>query len=197
MQSHPQESFGICQVHQTQDTSQHFGVDHKNDVSVYLRLLQDNLSIITATGDADNINNDFLPHIFMQLHLTTIPLFQQRVLTWQPKYMENSLQLMAMTLITMADEECQILKHSKQWVETIDPTIVAMKELLQGTENDSKALYEQLMAHLTKLVNTAKEDNKHRYQLHDNRDGTFRHYGNDTSPWVYEAPKDLHQKHTF
>jgi hypothetical protein len=110
-------------------------------MSVYLRFLQDNLSIITSTGDADNIHNDLLPHIFMQLQLTTIPLFQQRVLTWQPKYMENSLQLLAMTLITMADEECQILKHSNQWVETIDPTIVAMKALLQGTENEIQRPY--------------------------------------------------------
>jgi hypothetical protein len=128
---------------------------HKNDVPAYLRFLQDNLCIIMSTGDTDIMHNDLIPHIFMQLRLTTIPLFQQRVLTWQRKYMENTLSLSPMTLITMADEECQILRHSNQWVETIDPSIVAMKAALQGSVADTKALYEHLTAHLTKLVHTA------------------------------------------
>jgi hypothetical protein len=33
----------------------------------------------------------------------------------------------------MADEECQILKHSQQWVETIDPSVVGLQALLQTT----------------------------------------------------------------
>ena len=170
--------------------------DHKNNVPDYLQFLQDNLRISTSTGDTDIMHNDLIPHIFMQLCLTTIPLFQQRVLTWQHKYMENTLPLSPMTLITMADEECQILRHSNQWVETIDPFIVAMKAALQGTAADTKALYEHLTAHLTKLVHNAQEL-KQTYVSYDNKDGPFRHYSNDNPPWVYDAPEDMQHARTF
>jgi hypothetical protein len=48
-------------------------------------------------------------------------MFQQAVLRWQRKYMENFLKPTPITLVTLVDEECQVLKHSSQWVETIDP----------------------------------------------------------------------------
>jgi hypothetical protein len=50
--------------------------EHKNDVPGYLHFLQKNLRVITSTGDADTLHNDLLPHIFMQLRLATIPVFQ-------------------------------------------------------------------------------------------------------------------------
>jgi len=41
--------------------------EHKNDVAAYLQFLQDNLHIMTSTGDEDSLHNDLIPHIFMQL----------------------------------------------------------------------------------------------------------------------------------
>jgi hypothetical protein len=95
--------------------------EYKNDVPAFLRYLQDNLRLITSTGAADNSHNDLILHILLQLRSTTIPLFQQSVLKWQREYMESSLALTPSSLLTLADEETQILKHSGQWVETIDP----------------------------------------------------------------------------
>jgi hypothetical protein len=59
--------------------------DHKNDVAGYLHFLHNNLRIITSTGSDAKAHNDLLPHIFMQLRFTTIPIFQQKVLEWQRK----------------------------------------------------------------------------------------------------------------
>jgi hypothetical protein len=91
--------------------------EYKNDVPLFLRFLQNNLHLITLTGAADNAHNDLIPHILLQLRTTTIPLFQQSVLKWQRQHMENTLQLTPSLLVTMADGECQVLKHSAQWVK--------------------------------------------------------------------------------
>jgi hypothetical protein len=80
--------------------------EHKNDVPPYLHFLQKNLCVISSTGDADNLHNDLLPHIFMQLPSTTIPTFQQKVLKWQRSYMENTFQTSPCQLVKLADEEC-------------------------------------------------------------------------------------------
>jgi hypothetical protein len=99
--------------------------------------------VITSTGDAEDAHNDLIPHIFLQLRHTTIPMFQQAVLRWQRKYMENSLKLNPSTLVTLADEECQVLKHSSQWVETIDPSVTAMQALFQTTTQGTTKIFEQ------------------------------------------------------
>jgi hypothetical protein len=106
--------------------------EHNNNSPTYLQFLQDNIRIITSTGDADAAHSDLLPHMFMQLCNNAIPLFQQKVLTWQRQYMENILQLLPMKFITMADEECQILKHSSLWVEKNDPSVMAKQAMVQG-----------------------------------------------------------------
>jgi hypothetical protein len=124
--------------------------EHKNDVPAYLRFLQDNLCIISSTGGANMVHSDLIPHIFMQLRNTTIPLFQQKILMWQQNYMESSLKVSPMKLVSLANEECQILKHSNQWVETIDPKIVVMKGLVQENVQAATAFLEQLSAHLTR-----------------------------------------------
>jgi hypothetical protein len=49
-------------------------------------------------------------------------------------------------------QRCQILKHSNQWVETIDPSIVAMKVLLQTLTAGTSSLFETLTTKLTKLA---------------------------------------------
>lgn len=88
----------------------------------------------------------------MQLRLTTIPLFQQTVLKWQREYMESSLKLTPSKLVTLADEESQVLKHSNQWVETIDPSVIAMQAMLTSTMSSSTTLFETLSANLSKFL---------------------------------------------
>jgi hypothetical protein len=126
--------------------------EYKNDVPAYLHFLKKNLCVITSMGDADNLHNDLLAHIFMQLRLTTIPIFQQKVLEWQRSYMENTLQTSPTQLVKLADEECQILKHSQQWVETIDPSVIAMQALLQSTNQGNSSLFQSLEANLSALT---------------------------------------------
>lgn len=114
--------------------------------------------------------------------------------------MENSLKISTMKLVSMADEECQILRHSNQWVETIDPSIVAMKAILQGTTQGTTALLKQLSAHLSSLKKLPYQDtNSGDYSANKNEGGVAqgRRHGNDNPPWVYDAPDDATQKRTF
>jgi hypothetical protein len=57
--------------------------------------------------------------------------------------MERKLKLTPLTLVTMADEEFQVLKHSHQWVENIDPSIVAMKATLQSHQSCAVDVFKQ------------------------------------------------------
>lgn len=171
--------------------------EHKNDMQKYLRFLQDNLCIITSTGDADTTHHDLLPHIFTQLRNTTIPLFQQHLLTWQRKYMENTFKVSPLQLVSMADEECQILKHSNQWVETIDPSIVAMKALFQGNMIGANTLIEQLTAHLSTITKQAHSARYTGWRAEDIDDGQYQGRSNDNPPWVNDIPTDKSQIHTF
>ena len=52
---------------------------HANNITDCLKFLQDNMRIITATGDEDMAHNDLLPHILMQLRNTTILLLMHQV----------------------------------------------------------------------------------------------------------------------
>jgi hypothetical protein len=56
--------------------------EHKDDVSLFLWAIQDNLRLIKSTGDDYSSHNDLIPHIFLQLRATKIPIFQQEVLCW-------------------------------------------------------------------------------------------------------------------
>jgi len=105
--------------------------DYKNDVPKYLRFLTQNLRLISSTGASADAHKDLIPHLLLQLRSTTIPVFQQTILAWQRNYFEGTLQLTPTTLVTKADQECQVLQHAGQWVETIDPSVVAMQALLQ------------------------------------------------------------------
>jgi hypothetical protein len=143
--------------------------------------------------DVDTSHNDLIPHI-LKLRNTTILLFQQRIFTWQRKYMENSLKVSPMKLVSMTDEECQTLKHSNQWVETIDPSIVAMKALVQGNMNGAHSLLEQLSAHLSSLT---KDDKPTGNQGKQDVDNCIQGRGNDNPSWVYDTLTDKSQTHTF
>jgi hypothetical protein len=96
--------------------------EHKDDMSTYLnRFLQNNLRLISSTGLAENDHFDLIPHIMCQLHCTKIPLFQQAALKWHREYMERTLKITPTQIVEKADEESQILRHTNQCVETIDP----------------------------------------------------------------------------
>jgi hypothetical protein len=82
-------------------------------MQAYLQFLQNILYLITSTGASDTDHNDLVPQILLQLCQTRIPVFQQSVLKWHRKYMENELKLTPTTLVSMADEECQVLQHSR------------------------------------------------------------------------------------
>jgi len=48
----------------------------------------------------------------------------------------------------MVDEDCQVLQHSKHWIEVIDPSIIAMDanvlEIMKGSTNAVKKSTEYL-----------------------------------------------------
>jgi hypothetical protein len=61
--------------------------------------------------------------------------------------MENVLQLTPQMLVTMADNECQILKHSNQCIKTIDPSIAAMQAMVQSHQLGSVDVFKSITAH--------------------------------------------------
>jgi hypothetical protein len=125
--------------------------EFKDDIETYLRFLQDNLCLITSTGTADTDHNDLIPHILLQLRTTKIPIFQHTVLKWHRQYSESKLKLAPSVLVTVADEECQVLKHANQWVETINPSVVAMKAMLQTHQSGAVDVFKTIAAHFTEM----------------------------------------------
>ena len=65
--------------------------------------------------------------------------------------MESKLKLTPSVLVTMAEEECQVLKHANQWVETIDPSVVAMKAMLQTHQSGAVDVFKTIAAHFTEM----------------------------------------------
>jgi hypothetical protein len=131
-----------------------------NDVPAFLCFLSDNLKLISSTGPTDKQHNDLLPHIFLQLRSTTIPVFQQTVLLWQREYFNNKKpDLTPALLVHDANEECQILQHAQQWVETIDPSVTAMQAMLQSTKTTSAQVFQNIAANLTEFHRRQRDIN--------------------------------------
>lgn len=168
--------------------------EFKQDVPSFLRFLQDNLRLITSTGASDTAHNDLIPHILSQLRSTTIPIFQQSVLQWQRNYMENKLALTPSSLVSLADEECQVLRHSNQWVETIDPSITAMQALLQTNTIGSKELLKTLTANFSEITKRQREINR---DLRYNKDDRSRYNQNNNPDWIFDQPEDLTKPRYF
>lgn len=122
--------------------------DHKDDVEQYLRHLQTNLRLISSTGENDKANNDLIPHILLQLRYTKILIFQQSVLKWHREHLEGKLSVTPLTLVCMADEETQVLKHLQQWVDTIDPSVSALQAFITEQNTALRQILQQLTANL-------------------------------------------------
>jgi hypothetical protein len=157
-----------------------------NDVQSFLNYLTDNLKIITSTGASEKAHNDLIPHIFLQLRATTIPIFQQSILQWQREYFENKLDITPLSLVRKADTECQVLKHAHQWVETIDPSITAMQAFLQSSKDSSAQVFKTIAANFSEITRRQQDINS-----------DFKHYqrnqytnSNNNPEWIYDRPDD-------
>jgi hypothetical protein len=148
--------------------------------------------LITSTGLADKTHNNSIPHILLQLRTTTISVFQQSVLKWQREYMESTLTLTPSTLVSMADEECQVLKHSSQWVETINPSVAAMQAMIQANKEGSAKFFQTLATNFMEISNKQRDINRDiKMPPHDQ-------YGMNNNPdWIFTPPSDLSEARTF
>lgn len=86
-----------------------------------------------------------------------------------------------------------ILKHSNQWVETIDLSIAAMQAMVQSHLAGSVDVFKSIAAHFSEMMNkqqkSIKEVGKQPY--HERR-------GEHIMPeWVYSPPQDLSQSRYF
>lgn len=158
--------------------------DYGGDIPRYIRFLTENLRLISSTGATENEHNDLIPHLLLQLRGTTIPIFQQTVLKWQRDYFEGQMTLTPTTLVTKADQECQILKHAGQWVETIDPSVVAMQAMLQKTKQTSGDLLQSLAANFSAIAQKQRD--------RSSRHGT-RSASQDTPDWLLKPPSIMGQ----
>jgi len=95
----------------------------------------------------------------------------------------------------LADEECQILKHSQQWVETIDPSVIAMQALFQSTNQGHSSLFESLAANLSTLTKLHQSSGRDKRGESDSSLDRRFHY--DTPDWVYNLPEDASQKKVY
>jgi hypothetical protein len=101
------------------------------------------------------------------------------VLKGQRDYSEGTLLLTPTTLVSKADQECQVLKHAGQWVETIDPSVLAMQAMIQTTKQTSGDLLQSLAANFSSILQ--KQRDKHsRY--------TTRNASQDTPEWLLKPP---------
>ncbi len=160
-------------------------LEHNNDVPKYLRFLSTNLKLISSTGADDNAHNDLVPHLLQQLRTTTIPLFQQTVLNWQRNYFESTLTFTPQELVGKADQECQILTHAGQWVETIDPSVSALQASIREDKTQSGELLQTLAANLTQVTYRHKEYTKG--QRVSTRPPS-RQSNTSTPEWVFDKP---------
>lgn len=122
--------------------------ESKDDVTLYLCSLQNNLRLISSASESDESNNDLIPHILMQLQCTKTPIFQQSVLKWHRECLEGKLALTPLKLLWMADKESQILKYSNQWVDTINPSITALQVFISKQTTNSQQFLKTLTANL-------------------------------------------------
>lgn len=115
--------------------------------------------------------------------------------------MESSLKLTPIKLVQLADEECQVLKHLGQWVETIEPSIVAMQALLQTTAQGTNKIFEQLTVNSSKISNYSTSQNNNQGWCRDTPPGNYqwsqedqnKRYGSNSPEWVYDKPTDLQE----
>ena len=156
--------------------------EYNNDVPSFVRFLLDNLKLITSTGATTNQHNDLVPHLLNQFRSTTIPVFQQTVLKWQRDYFEGKLELTPTTIVQKADNECQILKHAGQWVETIDPSIMAMHAALKSSTGKTGAIFQSLAANFSSIAQKQRDINR-------SLGGSSRpSSSSDTPEWLLRPP---------
>jgi hypothetical protein len=153
--------------------------EYGNDVPKYLRFLTENLRLISSTGASEAAHNDLIPHLLLQLRGTSIPMFQQTILKWQREFFKGSLSLTPTKLISDADQECRILQHAGQWVETIDPSVMAMQAQLYSTKTKSGALFQSIAANLSSITHKQRETSKI---------SKGQHYTQDTPDWLLKPP---------
>jgi hypothetical protein len=122
---------------------------------------------------------------------STIPVFQQSVLKWQRDYLENQLPLTPSSLALKANQECQILTHAGQWVETIDPSIIAMLALLHHNKTKTGEIFQNLAANFSQITHRQKEVTRSLRQ--PNHSGS----SSQTPEWLMEAPSDPEQLKLF
>jgi hypothetical protein len=126
----------------------------------------------------------------LQLRATTIPIFQQSVLQWQRDYFEAKLEFTPATLITKADQECQVLQHAGQWVETIDPSVMAMQAMFQATKTQSVDLLQTLAANFSQISQRQRDSvrsSKYPASLSSSRAPAPTSH----PTWLSYPPKDL------
>jgi hypothetical protein len=165
-----------------------------NDVPAFLRFLSDNLKLISSAGPTDKQHNDLIPHIFLQLRSTTIPVFQQTILLWQREYFNNKKpDLTPSVLVHEANEECQILKHAQQWVETIDPSVTAMQAMLKSTKTNSAQVFQEIAANFSEFNRRQRDINN------DFRNAQRQQYNNynNNPEWIFDPPTNLNKVRNF
>jgi hypothetical protein len=129
-----------------------------------------------------------LVYLFTQLQLSKIPLFKEAIDAWHIAYLEAKLpQLHPEKLLKMADDKIQILKHAGQWKELDTPDIMALQLELQQQKRDSDRLVRTLVAHVSRLAGTHRDNN----QLRNKHPHEGHHQGNHHKypPWMIIPPQ--------
>jgi hypothetical protein len=147
-------------------TIQHFN----NDIPKYIIQLKDNLRLITTSTEEDQTHNDLITYIFQQLSECNITLFKEAVQKLYVEYLEaKHPDLTPMKLLKWADDKVQILRHANQWNDQHSSSVMALKVELERQQQGTKALVQQLVAHIGKISRsfetpkTPSKDNPYNY----------------------------------
>jgi hypothetical protein len=136
-------------------------------------------------------HNDLLVYLFAQLQLCKVPLFKEAIDAWHIAYLEAKPPgINPESLLKMADDKIQILKHADQWKESETTDIMALKLELQKKQ-DSDIMDCNLVAHVSRLSNVHRFNANHtgrKYPYPSNTPGDANHTPN-YPPWMLVPPQ--------
>jgi len=150
-------------------------------IDKYLISIKDNLRLITTSDTSNKTkHNDLIIYIFNHLKQCTVTPFKQYISRLQVQYLEASLpDLTPVSLLQMAEDKIQVLRHADQWVKHEDPSLMALQAQLLQQKEDSHRTIQRLVAHVSRLA-----------QRHPKRG----HFDSNTAPssrypaWMIQPP---------
>jgi hypothetical protein len=121
------------------------------NAETFILEISDLLCFIMASVKENDAHINLVTHLLNKLWTSIIPVFQQEILKWQAQYLEGELQLTPLTLLDKTEQKSQVLKHARQWVETICPLVMALTMLFMQSQDGTSQVVQKLTANISSM----------------------------------------------